>query len=170
VSIEEVKETDISLLTDLLEVGAHGVLIATVGCLGAETTESKGAVAGDGKVLNCIGVENLFGLTLGLVGALDKAGVDVECDIHKQTVCITAHVESAEHDVGLEEVKSLIDDILLVASHVRSRALELSGVADGQQRDVADVPPVGVLHGLTALRLLVKASVISSRRHCYSVE
>jgi len=169
VSVEEVKEAHVGLLTDLLEVGAEGVLITTVGSLGAETTESEGAVAGDGEVLDCIGIENLLGLTLGLVSALHKAGVDVEGDVDEQTICVAAHVESAEHDVGLEVVESLIDDILRVHRGVRGRTLVLSGVTDGQQGDVADVPPVGILNGLATLRRLVKAGVICSRRHCYTL-
>jgi len=169
VSIEEVKETDISLLTDLLEVGADNILVTTVCRLGAETTKSKGAITGNGKVLDGIRVKNLISLTLGLVSALHEACVDVEGDVDEQTIGVTAHIESAEHDVGLEEVKSLIDDILRVHGGVRSGALELCCVTDGQDRDVADVPPVAVLHRLTTIGFFVKAGMVSSRWHCYSV-
>jgi len=168
-SIEEIEETHVSLLTDLLEVCTEGVLITTVGSLRAETTKGEGAVAGHGKVLDGISIENLLSLTLRLVSALHKAGVDVEGDVDEQTICIATHIESAEHDVSLEIAKSLIDDILRVHRSVRGRTLELSGVTDGKQGDVADVPPVIILDRLTTLRLLVKFGVICSRRHCYSV-
>jgi len=166
--VEDIKETNISLLTDLLEVSAKGVLIAAVSGLGAETTKGKGAVARDSKVLDGVRVEDLVSLTLGLVSALHKASVDVEGDVDEQTIGIATHIECAEHDVGLEVVECLVNDILLVRGGVRSRALELGCVTDGQEGDVADVPPVAIRDGLSTLRLFVKASMISSRRHFYT--
>jgi len=165
-SVEELEETHVSLLTNLSEVGAHLLLITAVGSLGAETTKSESAVAGDSKVLDGIRIEDLLCLTLGLLCALHKASIDEESDVHEQTIGVATHIEGAEHDVGLEVVKSLVDDIVLVRGGLRSRALELGRVTNRKKRNIADVPPVGVLHGLAALRCLVKAGVICSRRHC----
>jgi len=168
VSVEKVEEAHVGLLTDLSEVGAELLLITTVGGLGAETTKSEGAVAGDGKVLDGISIENLLSLTLGLVCALHEASIDVKGDVDEETIGIATHLEGAEHDICLEEVKSLIDDIILVHGGLGGRSLELCCVADGEDGNVADVPPVAVHDGLAALRSLVKASVISSRWHCVS--
>jgi len=164
--VDDLQETGVGLLTDLSEVGAQLVLITAVGSLGAETTEGEGAVAGDGEVLDGISVEDLLSLTLRLLGDLHEASVDEEGDVDEQTIRIAAHIEGAEHDVRLEVAESLIDDILSGALDFGGGALELCGVADRQQGNVADVAPVGVLDGLTALRLLVKAGVVRSRRHC----
>jgi len=167
-SINDIKETNISLLTDLLEVGADDILITTVGGLGAETTEGEGLVTGDSKVLDGIRVEDLISLTLGFVSDLDEAGIDIEGDVDEQTIGITTHIESAEHDVGLEITKCLVDDIFLTSGGFRSRALSLCvDVTDRKKRNVADVSPVLVLNGLAALRSFVKLGVISSRRHCF---
>jgi len=167
IGIENIKETNISLLTDLLEVSTDDFLITTVGGLGAETTKGESAVTGDGEVLDGISVEDLVSLTLRLVSALDKASVDVEGDVDEQTISIAAHIKGTEHDVGLEIAKCLVDDILLTSGGLRGGTLGLRvDVTDWQERNVADVPSIGVLHRLATLRGFVKASVISSRWHC----
>jgi len=164
-AVDDVEETDISLLTDLLDVRAEEVGLTLVGRGGAETAEAEGAVAGHCEGLDGKGIEDLVSLALGLVGDLVEAGADVERDIDEETICIAAHLVVAEEDVRLEETDRLVDDVLAVASHRGCRSLELGRAANRKNRNLAHVATLGIGNGLALGARLIERRVIST--HCH---
>lgn len=165
VSVDDIKESGVSLLANLGEVGPEGLSLASVSRGGHEPAEAEGLVAGDREGLDGVRVEDLLGLTLGLVGDLVEAGGDVEGDVDEESVGVAKDLKVAEEDVGLEETEGLVDDVLLVAGALRGRTLE-GGGAEGEEGEVGNVLSVSEGDGLTLVLLLVELTVVCSRTHC----
>ena len=76
-----------------------------------ETTQSKVAVPRNGEVGDGNLVQKVDSVSLGFVGNLGQTEVDVEGQVEEDTVSGALDVVVSEHDVGLEEVNGLVNDI-----------------------------------------------------------